>query len=171
MALKPQDLLVVLKLWVGRDRAWTYPALASELGMSQSEVHGAVRRAAQSRLLPEPAIGRPIAANLREFLLKGVKYAFPAERGGLTRGIPTSVGAPPLLGLLADSGEPPPVWPDPKGNQRGLAFEPLYPSAPAAAARDPELYELLALVDALRDGGARATKQAEELLLAARVGK
>ena len=42
MALKPQDLLVALKLWVGRDQAWTYPLLARSLGMSVSEAHGAV---------------------------------------------------------------------------------------------------------------------------------
>lgn len=29
MALKPQDLLVALELWVGRDQAWTYPLLGS----------------------------------------------------------------------------------------------------------------------------------------------
>jgi len=165
MALKPQDLLVVLKLWVGRDQVWTYPTLAASLGMSQSEVHGAVQRAALSRLLPEAAICRPIAANLREFLLKGVIYAFPAERGGMTRGIPTSVGAPPLLEIVADNGEPPPVWPDAKGTQRGLAFEPLYPSVPVAAANDPKLYDLLVIVDALRDSGVRVNKGAEVLLM------
>lgn len=158
--MKPQDLLVVLKLWVGRESRWTYPALAASLGMSQSEVHAAVRRAALSRLLPAPEIGRPIAANLKEFLLKGLKYAFPAERGGLTRGFPTSIGAPPLSNTMAEGGEPPPVWPDPKGTHRGFAFEPLYPSVPFAASKDESLYTLLALVDALRDGGARGSQAA-----------
>jgi len=38
---------------------------------------------------------------------------------------------------------------------RGVAFAPLYPSVPAAALEDARLYELLALVDAIRDGRAR----------------
>ena len=38
---------------------------------------------------------------------------------------------------------------------RGYAFSPLYPSVPAAALQDSRLYELLALVDAIRDGRAR----------------
>jgi hypothetical protein len=52
-------------------------------------------------------------------------------------------------------GEPVPVWPFEKGSERGYAFLPLYKKAPQAALKDHELYELLALVDALRDGSAR----------------
>ena len=48
-----------------------------------------------------------------------------------------------------------PVWPSADGTVRGLAFSPLYRSAPQAAGRDEILYELLALVDALRAGRAR----------------
>jgi hypothetical protein len=39
----------------------------------------------------------------------------------------------------------------------------LYPSAPAAALRNPALYENLALFDALRTGRARERNLAEEL--------
>jgi len=45
MVLKPQDLLVVLKLWVRRGETWTYQSLAQSLDMSQAEVHGAAKRA------------------------------------------------------------------------------------------------------------------------------
>jgi hypothetical protein len=38
---------------------------------------------------------------------------------------------------------------------RGIAFSPLYKNAPQAALRDPKLYELLALVDAIREGRSR----------------
>ena len=47
---------------------------------------------------------------------------------------------------------------------RGLAFAPLYPSVPAAALQDSRLYELLALVDAIRDGRARERKFAAKEL-------
>ena len=62
---------------------------------------------------------------------------------------------PPLSQQIAKSSEPPPVWPDPEGTVRGLEFSPLYKNVPAAARRDPKLYELLALVDAIRDGRVR----------------
>ena len=45
--------------------------------------------------------------------------------------------------------------PDPMGNSRGLIVEPLHPNVPKAAKKDSYLYELLALVDALRIGGPR----------------
>jgi len=61
------------------------------------------------------------------------------------------------------------VWPYAEGAIRGEEFEPLYPSVPFAAQRDPKLYELLALVDAIRDGRARerslAAKELESRLI------
>jgi hypothetical protein len=54
--------------------------------------------------------------------------------------------------------EPPPVWPDPEGSMRGYEFSPLYSSVSHACKVDPNLYELLALVDAIRDGRARERK-------------
>ena len=48
--------------------------------------------------------------------------------------------------------EPPPVWPDADGTVRGIEFSPLYKSVPQAAKRDAKLYQLLALVDAIRGG-------------------
>ncbi|MEX2443587.1 MAG: hypothetical protein WD492_08280 [Alkalispirochaeta sp.] len=40
--LKPQDVVVLLKLVALGERRWTYSELAGELGMSASEVHGAI---------------------------------------------------------------------------------------------------------------------------------
>ena len=40
--------------------------------------------------------GRPVVHAVEEFLLHGVKYAFPAKRGEVTRGVPTSYAAAPL---------------------------------------------------------------------------
>jgi len=165
MFLKPQDLLVVLKLWVSKGQGWTYPTLAESLRMSASEVHGAVNRAFAAGLLIEmKADARPNPEALLEFLLHGVRYVFVADRGARTRGIPTSHAAPPLLGAFLDSDEPPPVWSHPLGKVRGESFSPLYRSAPEAALRDEGLYELLALVDAMRGGRARDLNLAKNLL-------
>src|SRR3954468_12046029 len=150
MSLKPQDLIVLLKLALHRDdEASSYAALAVELGMSASEVHAAVQRAMQAGLLTRDR--RPARAALLEFLVHGVRYAFAPDRGGITRGLPTAHAAPPLADDIA-SAELPPVWPDPKGSVRGEAFSPLFRSAVTASRRDPTLYQCLALVDALRGG-------------------
>jgi hypothetical protein len=157
MVLKPQDVVVLLKLVVLAKDEWTYQKLAVDLSISQSEAHAAVRRAVAAGLMSDvvAASGRPIRTALLEFLVHGVKYAFPPERGALTRGVPTGYAAPPLSEIIAGNDEPPPVWPDAEGPVRGYAFAPLYPSVPKAARRDPQLYELLALVDGIRDGRAR----------------
>jgi len=86
-----------------------------------------------------------------------VKYSFPVIRGGITRGLPTAEAASPLREHFSDSSALPPVWPYPEGEGavRGTAFSPLYDNVPKAAWRDPKLYELLALVDAIREGRAR----------------
>jgi hypothetical protein len=165
MVLKPQDVLVLLKLVALGSGRWSYNGLAADLGMSPSEVHAAVKRAVVARLaIPQDEMIRPARAALREFLAHGVPYAFVPERGALTRGMPTAHAAPPLRNELARSAELPPVWPDPEGEVRGLAFSPLYKAAPGAARKDPKLYELLTLVDAVRGGGARERALALKLL-------
>lgn len=83
------------------------------------------------------------------------RYAFPAEIGPPTRGVPTSYAAPPLSRAIADAGGLPPVWPCPDGKVRGYSFVPLHKNVPEAALADERPYELLALVDAIRNGRAR----------------
>jgi hypothetical protein len=165
VVLKPQDVLVLLKLVALGPGRWTYNVLANDLGMSPSEVHAAVKRAVAAHLaVPQDEGVRPALAALKEFLAHGVQYAFVPERGALTRGMPTAHAASPLRNELAHSAEPPPVWPDAQGEVRGLAFSPLYKAVPKAARRDAKLYELLALVDAVRGGGARERTVALRLL-------
>ena len=176
MQLKPQDLLVALKLSLAHDEAWTYGSLAVELGMSASEVHHAVGRATAAGLLfvdPRDASGgrnrlqhKANRKALVEFLVHGLRYVFMAERGGEVRGMPTSHAAPPLKSKIVQDGGAPPVWATPEGTVRGWAVAPLYRSAPFAAEKDPALYELLALVDALRIGQTR-----ERALAAAEIEK
>lgn len=59
------------------------------------------------------------------------------------------------MALITQPQEAPPVWPYKKGTVRGDAFYPLYPTVPEAALRNPVLYELLVLVDAIRGGSLR----------------
>ena len=150
--LKPQDILVLLKLSAGPS-AWTFDSLARELGLSASALHRSLRRAEAANLYD--ARRRKIKpAQLIEFLSHGLSYVFPAEWSGEARGRPTAWGAPPLSGQLASSSSPP-VWPDAEGQARGIALKPLHPSVPDAARRDKGLWELLAIADAIRIGNAR----------------
>ena len=102
--------------------------------------------------------------SLLEFILHGLKYVFPAEPGPLCRGMPTAHSAPPLSGQIVSSENDQYVWPSNEGEVRGQAIEPIYESVPKAARKDPQLYEMLALIDALRVGRARERKIAVEEL-------
>jgi len=165
MVLKPQDVFVVLKIVAAGSLRAPYAQLASELQMSSSEVHACVKRAAACHLLHGPELkNRPNLTAVEEFLIHGLQYVFPAERGELTRGIPTSYAAKPLLTMIAPGTEPIPVWPSADGTERGIAFVPLYKTAPIAASRDTRFYELLALADALRSGRPRERQLAEQAL-------
>ena len=163
MVLKPQDIFILMKLVSVGKGDWSYNSLAVSLYMSPSEVHAALKRALAAHLVVRIADRVvPNIGNLKEFLLRGLKYVFIPERGEMTRGMPTMYAGPPLVGKLVSSGEPPPVWPDPEGDVRGQSFSPLYKSAPKAARKDAGLYELLVLIDAIRGGNAREGKVAAE---------
>jgi len=166
MNLKPQDVVVALKLFGYPSGRPPISVVANDLGLSPSEVHGAIQRLRSSRLLHGPGLkDKPNISGLEEFLVHGLKYAFPAEHGEVTRGIPTSYAAEPLKSEIAVSNDLPPVWPWRDGDTRGVGLEPLYKNVPYAALRDPALYELLALVDAIRDGRARERNLAERDLV------
>lgn len=164
MALKPQDLVVALKLAVNRSRDFVLADLAEELGMALSSVHGAVTRAEQARLLSRSAGSvRALRSAVLEFALHGARYAYPGQLGRMTRGMPTAIGGPVLRPHFEESVETP-VWPDPEGKVRGPGLQPLYPCVLEASRNDEALYEVLTLVDALRVGAARERKIASEEL-------
>lgn len=129
--LKPQDVVVALKIASLRGETWTYTSLGSELGMSASGVHESVQRAVEAGLLVDDG-RRAVRAALIEFVVHGVKYAFPAKRGALSRGVPTGTSAPPLSERIGARGDIPLVWPDRQGAVRGETIAPLYAAAPQA---------------------------------------
>lgn len=156
MNLKPQDVLLLLKLISIEKRPWSFNKISVELGMSPSEVHAAAKRLLAARLAVKVDDSiHPNIRNMEEFLLHGIQYVFLPERGAINRGMPTAYAAPPLNAHFVDDNEPPPVWPDSEGEVRGESFSPLYKSVPVAAKNDSNLYQLLVLVDALRGGRAR----------------
>lgn len=163
MVAKSLDVYALCKVAL-EDTARPYAIVAGELEMSASEFHAAVQRLGRAGLL-DPKHRRIRLSAVREFLFHGLRYVFPACPGGLTRGMPTSFAAPPLSELISLGKENVPVWPDALGGSLGYGLEPLHPSAPKAARKDARFYEVLALIDALRDGRTRERQMAEEQLL------
>lgn len=155
--LRPQDLVVLLRLSIGSGVAPTYAELASELNLTASEIHAGVERAVLAQLARKDSAGKAsvVREALRQFVLNGARYAFPATRGGMARGMPTGYAAPPLADKIVQPNEPAPVWPHKHGTVRGETLYPLYPTVPEAAGRNPALYELLVLFDAVRGGSPR----------------
>jgi len=166
MIARSLDVYVWLKL-CGDSRGKTYAQLGQELGMSASEAHAAVRRGGEAGLV-KPESKRVVREAFLDYLLHGVRYAFPAVPGRVVRGMPTGYSAPCLVGEFAEV-DLPVVWEDAEGSARGQSVEPLHPSAAEASRRDGNLYRVLALVDALRCGRARersaAASRLKELLV------
>jgi hypothetical protein len=141
--------------------------LEAMTGISKSEISASLKRSFNAGLASvDRKVKFPRANNraLKEFIVHGLKYVFPAEPGKIMRGIPTSLAAPVMAGKLMSAGDVINVWPDPTGNQKGQSIQPLFKSVPKAVKQDPELYKLLALVDAIRLGNARETQLAIKLL-------
>ncbi|MHC5822137.1 MAG: hypothetical protein ACYT04_41400, partial [Nostoc sp.] len=97
--LKPQDIVVVLKVHNLGNSEWTYSQLANSLHMSSSEVHAALKRCEASGLY-DCSSKKVKKRCLLEFLVHGLKYVFPEKPGAMSRGIPTAHSADPLRNLL-----------------------------------------------------------------------
>lgn len=161
---KGEDVVLLLKIGLAAP-AWTIRALADETGIPRSAVHRSLKRLAAAGLWDERA-RRVNVSQAEEFLVHAVRYVFPATVEGESRGVATAWAAPPLVDHIASPSDGlSPVWPDPRGQMRGLAVRPLHAAVPAAARRDPELGERLALVDALRLGDARVRDVATRMLV------
>lgn len=165
MNIKPQDVLVVLKLlatgWPG-----SYALLSEKLGISASEAHAALHRARRAGLIGFDN-EEPNKSAIAEFLIHGLRYVLAVRPGGRTRGMLTGFAAAPLAESFRVSPEDPdlPVWPDPEGDAAGLEIRPICRSATGAARRDAQLYEWLVLADALRGvGRARERELAERIV-------
>jgi DNA-binding Lrp family transcriptional regulator len=159
--LKPQDIVLLLKLVSENNPKWNQKPIAEALGLSQSEVSESVARSKYAGLL-DPKGKTVMKMGLMELLQYGIRYVFPQKPGPVVRGIPTAHSASPLKEEIQSTEDY--VWPYGKGTVRGHSIVALYPSVPEAALKDEQLYELLALVDTLRVGRAREKQMAIEIL-------
>jgi DNA-binding Lrp family transcriptional regulator len=150
--MRPQDIVILLKIIDKEGQEWRMKDLASELGISASEVTESIERSVKAGLMSESK-RYAMKGALKEFLVHGIRYVFPTRAGKEVRGISTAHSAPPLNDHIVFNVKY--VWPYADGPDYGLAIEPLVDSVPRATLNDPVLYKLLALVDAFRAGRAR----------------
>jgi len=157
--MKPQDIVILLKIIATGNDNWQQLPLADNLRMSQSEVSQAIARMRYAGLMQENG-KQVMRLALMEFLQHGIVYVFPQRPGAVVRGVPTAHAAFPLNQKITSDEVY--VWPSAKGNMRGQAITPLYHTVPHAIEIDEKFYALIALVDALRVG----QKREKELALA-----
>ncbi len=166
--LKPQDVLVGLKLIAIGEEKWYLAHLAKSLRISVGAAHNAVSHLRSAGLVHEKD-GAALVTRGRmvDFLVHGAPAMLYPVMVGITRGIPTSTDGPPLAGKFTRRDDVPTVWPVSNGKVKGVGLEPIYDTVPLAVAEDAKLYDLLTLVDVMRVGRARERKVAEEMLVAA----
>lgn len=167
--LKPQDVVILLKLLANMEKHWTQRQLATELCFSQSEIHAGMKRLSEAGLVRAARQGveqSPVVEAAKEYLIHGVRYSFPSKLGEFTRGIATGIAAPVFAGKIVMGNDPIPVWPYGKGQAQGVALKPLYSSVPKSISDYPDqpFYDLLSLVDIFRVGRARERAIAIKIL-------
>jgi predicted transcriptional regulator len=150
--MRPQDVVLLLKILIISEKEWNYRYLASQLFMSISEISESLNRSHVAGLvdISKKKIHRQ---SLMEFVQYGLRYVFPQVPGTMVTGVTTAHSHPFYRELFA--GETVYVWPFDNGDERGLAIQPLYKTAPEAAQHDALFYKLLAGIDILRVGRAR----------------
>jgi len=161
--LKPVDVAVLLYLVIHARESFAH--MGALLGISTSTAHESASRLERSGLVHRIAAGFSVARGpALEFLLFGVPYAFAPEILPRARGVLTGLAAP---GASTEADAPegrPMVWPSKLGNITGMGIKPLVKGAPDSVLREPRLYRMLALVDALRTGDAREREYARRAM-------
>lgn len=151
--MRPQDMVVLLKIIALGHDEWYNSDLAHSLKISPSEISEVLNRCKIAGLIDSKK--RKVNLNsLGEFLIYGLRYVFPVQPGGIVKGIPTAHSASPIKEHIS-SGSVVYVWSSAKGTHRGQSIEPLFKSIPQIVQEDKLFYELLVIADTLRAGKAR----------------
>jgi len=156
--LRPPDSVVLLALLRQGEDAWTIRSLAERLHMPLAAVQRSLARLSETPAFDGASRRASVCAS-DELIAHALPFVAPASLGAPTRGISTAWGAAPLVEEVA-GGDDAPVWPDRHGSARGRALAPLHACVLELAREDREMYEALALLDALRVGRARERKLA-----------
>lgn len=159
--MRPQDIVILLKLVVLDGTPWQYRDLSSALFISLSEISDSLNRSMIAGLVDNER--KKVRRNaLMEFIQLGFKYVFPQVPGSIVNGIPTAHSHPFYKNQIIS--EMPIVWPSPDGEIRGQAIQPLHKGVIQAVKNDEVLYKLLASLDIIRIGKVREVNLALEEL-------
>ena len=159
--MKPQDVVILLKIISLNDIEWTQNSLAINLEISQSEISESIKRSKYAGLIN--TIDNKVNSRIfLDFIIYGLKVVFPQRPGAIVRGILTAHSSPFFQDkFLSEENY---VWPYAKGNSRGQAIIPLYKTIPHVSQYDQALYELLVIVDIIRVGKIREKELAIDIL-------
>jgi hypothetical protein len=155
--MRPQDIVVLLKILTVPDPGWQYRDLASSLHLSVSEISESLHRSHIAGLVDESK-HKVHRQSLMEFIRYGLHYVFPQLPGTMVTGIPTAHSYPYYSNQFKS--EISYAWPDENGDIRGLSIQPLYKSVVRAVKEDELLYKVLASIDIIRVGRTRELKVA-----------
>lgn len=159
--MKPQDVVVAIKLVGYQNENWSYASLGEEVGIGHNQAHLACKRLTAASLMSQKHV---LKRNLVEFLIHGVKYVFPPVwEDGPQHGIPTAVSGPDMKKELRTPQIV--VWPtgrrkDPKGD----ALRPLHECVYTVIENDPLTYQVLSILESIRIGRAREREVAADLI-------
>lgn len=147
--MRPQDVIILLKLAIDGEEGSRIKDLSSKLFISGSEISESLNRSSiAGLLLPD---SRTVNKDpFLKFLEHGLQYVFPAQLGPVMNGMFTAHSESSLY--LSFSSENKLVWADELGKERGPSILPLYPTVVKAVKKDRILYRLLALCDIIRIG-------------------
>lgn len=147
--MRPQDIVVLLKLIIDSGQEIRIKDLSSKLFISASEISESLNRSTIAGLL-DPAKREVNKEAFLKFLEFGLPYVFPAQLGPVRQGLYTAHSESSLY--LSFSSEDKLVWADELGKERGQSIIPLYPTVVKAVRKDRLLYRMLALCDIIRIG-------------------
>ena len=157
--MRPQDIVILLKIIAKGDNPWQNKDLAAELYISPSEISESLNRSAMAGLIDADQRKKVYRQSLMEFLEHGLHYVFPAIPGTLVTGIYTA-HSHPFMQLEFKTESLHYVWPYAKGEVIGLSIQPFYKEQVKAVQEDEQLYQMLALIDVIRVGRVREMKYA-----------
>jgi len=155
--MRPQDIVILLKIITIQKSDWQYRDLASALCISISEISESLHRSHIAGLVDESK-RRVHRQSLMEFIEHGLHYVFPQVPGTLVTGVPTAHSHSFFKNHFES--EIMYVWADINGSDRGLAIIPLHKGVTEAVMKDEKLHKLLACIDVIRIGRIREVKLA-----------
>lgn len=159
--MRPQDIVILLKILSYEEKPWQYRDLSAALSISISEVSESLNRSSLAGLIDQER-REVFRESLMEFIQFGLPYVFPQSPGPVVTGIATAHSHPFYKSKFVTEANY--VWASADGDLRGQAIEPLYKGAVKAAQEDPLLYKMLVSIDIIRVGRSREVNQAVQEL-------